>query len=224
MQDIDFSQHMQGPVLPLASEQAIIADSKNPKKKPTFLFTPLLVTALLTFSLGLVSGIFLGQAKNIEKNIISRPDNRYFSRQEIPEKDNKNKTEIEHSRRFQNRAKKEIKSFTNISSAKSKEASFLIKVGVYPSKKAQNLVKRINLLPEFSKGGVRAHRCKDIKRLLPFSPEQPGFAIPVPGMPQQENVLLGCFASKSLAKSLLTKILYAKMPEVQEAQLFQITD
>ena len=174
--------------------------------------------------MGLISGIFLGQAKNIESNMVSRPDKEYFQKRAFPEQRDTNKAARSQRESSQNKAS--LKSFTNISSPdfKDVEASFLIKLGVYSSERARDIVRRINLLPELRGKGLKVYPCKDIKRPPAFSPKQLAFTARVPGMPQQENVLLGCFASEAFATSLLAKSLNTNISELQNAKLFQITE
>ena len=221
MQDIDFSRRTFPHRIPISAEQSTVSDSSESKKAPGSFFTPLLVTALLTFSLGLIAGIFLAKAQNIEKNIISRPDETYF-RNESSRSRSADKSRIRSSEYPKNRARSS--SFTNVPVPVPKEAPFLIKIGVYPSGKAQNLVRRLNLSEKFTQQEGQVFKCKNIKRVTPFSARQFSFAVPVPGMPQQENVLLGCFMNKSSAMTFLAKVLNTSIPETQAAQLFQIAE
>ena len=224
MQDIDFSQSTRRHSLPLGAEASTVSRDTDAKKKPGpsgLFFTPLLVTALLTFSLGLIAGVFLAKAKNIEGNIISRPDETHFHG-----KDPRNGLETIPSPRAPESPQNRIKpsSFTNVSSPELGEAPFLIKLGVYPASKAQEVVRRLNLSTELLQQKGKAHRCKNIKRRAPFSLKQFSFAVPVPGMPQKENVLLGCFMNKNSAMTFLAKLINTSIPETQNAQLFQIAE
>ena len=134
MQDIDFSQGTRRYCAPVTKEQSTSsrsADSKN--IIPGFFFTPLLVTALLTFSLGVIAGVFLAKAKDIEKNIISRPDDTYFHSRNSRNQDKQEGLRNRASKNLQNRTSPS--SFTNVSSPSLKEAPFLIKNRRIPFKK-----------------------------------------------------------------------------------------
>ena len=225
MQDLDFFKQthssFQEPAPQLVPNQAKI-NKKNTPKQLGFGVTPILIVILLCFSFGILGGVFLTKQKDIENNLITRPDNTYYNKKSIVpsnEKPNYSNTD--------NNDNKGSQGFKNIAIT-NQEGRFLIKIGTYPMAKAQEITKWLEQLSVFQTSNVsnnndsNAYKCKAIER--PKLSKNLIFRLPVPKVPQQINVLVGCFLKEEIALKALKKVLETKIVEIQNAQLFHITE
>ena len=98
--------------------------------------------------------------------------------------------------------------------------NYVIKLGVFPSYKAKELIDLINTKKELK--AFKAYNCKNIKKNVINS--ELAFRINVPQDPNEENLLLGCFADRETGKKLINYILAKKLDPNQSPRLYEISD
>ena len=91
---------------------------------------------------------------------------------------------------------------------------------MFPSYKAKELIDLINTKTELK--AFKAYNCKNIKKNVINS--ELAFRINVPQDPNEENLLLGCFADKETGKKLINYILAKKLDPNQSPRLYEISD
>ena len=212
MQDLDFSIQNQSRLSAPALSSPSAKGNEAPKATGRHLsFSPFLYTALFSFSLGTIAGVFIAKAKDVEKNIVSQPDDLRPQYSPYAKKQNQ-KTKS-------SRQEKKT-SFTNAPAVLPSEGRFLIKVGVYPSSQAADLTAHINSLSAFR--SKKAVSCRKISRKGPLT--QLAFRIPVPKIQGQENVIVGCFKRETTGVDFLANLTAAKIHGTQAASLYRIQD
>ncbi len=229
MQDLDFSLWTQprirnhsekGPSTtePHFSSKEASHPSTRPASSSRNVFTTFLAAILLSFAVGIAVGVFITKTREIEKNIVSRSDD---MRSEY------NPSAVSYEKETSSDLSSADKhSFTNMANGLTKktakpeitQAPFLIKVGVYPIHKAQEVTEHINQLPQLK--NVKAYHCKNIQRKADLN--QLAFNLSVPNDQQQKNVFLGCFANKDKALNFLGQILVTSIPQAKSAKLYEI--
>lgn len=163
--------------------------------------------SVLIFTVGLFAGLQLGQNRSFEESLAK-----------------KNKPSAASAEK-NNKPKETLTSFANTGSGEnsdedaeaSVQGSFIIKVGTYDPKEADELTTRINELPYFAR--LDYSGCKNVNETTPG--REAAFRTRVEDS-EQQNVFIGCFQTVEQAKDASTELRKEALPNTGSARLFEI--
>ncbi len=224
MQNTDFSRYIQNRNLPPSDRQDNwpVDEQKSVTRRNRKIIFALVLT-VTAFALGFIAGIPVGKIKQIEKSIISHPDDERPEYSSAPEYSNIVETPTQENSQEESRelltdstAVSSTQSFVN----RSEEARFLIKVGTFANKEAERLANRLNQLSVLQ--ARSPERCRNVTEQR--AERGLVFRFAVDKAPKQKNVLVGCFHTAKEAQGALQAILSSNIPGVMSAQLYEIEE
>ena len=192
MQNIDFSKKIKRPVPSQgnASEGGLSSDLK--KKNRMYILG--LASVIIAFTVGLATGIQLGNVRGLEENLVKYPDDKNPSLQ---------KEQADGNTALANPSREST-------------GGYLVKVGTYPDKKAERITASLNNIPELAQ--TKPKRCKSVEENIPDR----YLAFRSPAGEGRQNVFVGCFDHVDSARKALSAVLASELEGVSRSILYQI--
>ncbi len=207
---------MQDYTAPLSgSDRTPVAEADLKKKNRMFVL--LAGTAMLMFTLGIFAGIQLNRVRHIEENLIKYPDEEKQVFKSGSKSSGKSGVDTAASQQSQTHFSN-IGSSANPSFPSGEEGSFIIKIGVFDSDKAESVTSRLNNLTEVAQ--TEPHKCRKINESVPD--RYLSFRTLARNTSGKHNVMVGCFVDLESARDVLNVILDSRISGTAGARIYQI--
>lgn len=192
MQNIDFSKKVKKTTPSAAST----GENKFPsdlKRKNRFYILGLSLI-IIAFTAGLATGIQLSNMRGLEENLVKYPD--------------------EQNPQLRNGSADTGTTLAN--PPKESIGGYLVKVGVYSIKQAEQITKDINNIPELAQ--IKPKRCKNVEENIPNR----YLAFRSPASENRQSVFVGCFDHVEQARKALQAVLSSQLDGSSRSILYQI--
>lgn len=210
MQNIDFSAELRkrsafGAVSQSMPGKAETKTSNKELSKRNRIVSFTLAALVLVFTVGLYSGIKIGEMRNLESSdcIVRYPDGHKQEKSTVID-NNKKVKPVNNSVALAN-------------TSDTVRKNYILKVGRFKSKAARKLTLQLNNLPEMR--NLKAEKCKGVEENEPN--RAPAFRMQTSQGSGTENVLIGCFSSASRANHMLSIVKKSGLPGSARSELYE---